>query len=175
MLGSVVQVHLSPPTTRFRKYSNVQTPALLTMRTRVFCTPRTRNIRGHPKQVLVFLLDIRSFSRSVFAARTCRPKTMADEIQPIRQGIEPCVRHLPRYVTIGCSKRMSHRAPTHRRWHGPGRTQAGTSPAQTRTSQPKSSRQEARAARHHRPEQVSIPEPAQFIAQLEIIRSPGLP
>ena len=37
MLGSVVQVHLSPPRTRFKKSSNVQKPALLPVRARVFC------------------------------------------------------------------------------------------------------------------------------------------
>ena len=49
MLGSVVQVHLSPPRTRFKKFKAVQEPASLLVRMRVFCSVKFFKIHLHPE------------------------------------------------------------------------------------------------------------------------------
>jgi integrase len=56
MLGSVVQIHLSPPEYRFRTSKNVQKAATLTMRMRLFCLISIFNVHRHPVFLLVLLL-----------------------------------------------------------------------------------------------------------------------
>jgi hypothetical protein len=55
MLGSVVQVHLSPPRFSSKKSSYVHEPALLLVRMRVFCFMSTKAVHLHPKFLRVHL------------------------------------------------------------------------------------------------------------------------
>ncbi len=60
MLGSVVQVHLSPPRIRFKKSGNIQKPASLPVRTRVFVWWGARSLTTSPAVVVYSIRLIKS-------------------------------------------------------------------------------------------------------------------
>ncbi len=55
MLGSVVQIHLSPPKYRSLKFQETPKPAEFLENLRVFCFPASPQVARQPKSLTVFL------------------------------------------------------------------------------------------------------------------------
>ena len=81
MLGSVVQVHLSPPKTRFKKSSNVQKPASSLVLMRVFCCLSVFSVHLHPKFMRVHL-RVSAHTRKTDTRKMPKLATPLTDIQP---------------------------------------------------------------------------------------------